>query len=492
VTQPRSSYPGLHLFDGTVRVLLAEALFPLTGLITAAFLTRRLGPEDYGLLSLAATIVSWIEWTITSVLSRATIKFVNETNDWRPPGATVLRFYLGVSSVAALALWYLATPLAILLDEASLGLYLQLFALDIPLFGLAQAHRNVLIGLGNFRQRAVTGAGRWIARLFLILLLVELGFSVPGAILGNIGASLSELLISRLYIRPSLIYRSPFSAPQVWRYSAPLFLSTLSLGFYAHLDLLALKALGGSVAQAGMLSAARNLALLPGFFASAITPLLQSTLGHLLQAGKREEAHRMGGQALRISFGLLPFVVVSVEASQEIVTWIFGPLFSSAAPLFSSLMFAALALVIIAVASAILIADGKPKRTVVLAGPLAPLACVGHILLVPQLEAFGAALVSLTVAWIGALTALLTIYRLWRIAPPLGTLWRSVVVSAGVYVLTITWRTSGAFLLLKLAILCFCIVALFFILGEFSADELTAARSFLRRSTTSTHNPHES
>jgi len=485
VTQSRSSYPGFHLLDGAVRVFLAEALFPLTGLVTAAFLTRRLGPEDYGLLSLAAVIVGWLEWTITSVLSRAAIKFVSESHDWRPTGATVVRLYLGVSSGAALTLWLLATPLAVMFDEASLSLYLQLFALDIPLFGLAQAHRNILIGLGNFRQRATTGAGRWLARLFLIILLVELGFSVPGAIVGNIGASLCELLISRLYIRPSLTCRSSFFTSQIWRYAAPLFLSTFSLGLYAHLDLFALKALGGSATQAGMLSAARNLALLPGFFASAITPLFQSTLGHLLQAKKRKEARAMSAQALRLIFSLVPFVVVSVGSSQELVIWIFGALFAPAAPLFATLMCAALALIIIAVISAIFIADGQPGRTVAFAGPLAPLACVGHLLLVPRFGAFGAALVSLAIAWIGALTALVAVYRQWRIAPSLGTLCRTAIVSVSVYVLTVMWKTSSFFLFPKLATLCLCIVALFFLLGEFSISELTSVRSLPQGPTTS-------
>jgi hypothetical protein len=114
------------------------------------------------------------------------------------------------------------------------------------------------------------------------------------------------------------------------------------------------------------------------------------------------------------------------------------------------------------------------------------------MLLIPRLGTLGAALVSLAVAWIGALTALLTVYRLWRITPPVGILWRSIVVSAGVYVLTVSWPASGVFLLFKLTVLCFCIVALFFMLGEFAASELTAARSLPWRSTTSRQNQRES
>jgi O-antigen/teichoic acid export membrane protein len=44
-----SSQPGRHVLDGTIRVFLAEALLLPTGLLTTAFLTRRLGPEGYGL-----------------------------------------------------------------------------------------------------------------------------------------------------------------------------------------------------------------------------------------------------------------------------------------------------------------------------------------------------------------------------------------------------------------------------------------------------------
>lgn len=40
--QPR----GGRMIDGTARVFLAEALLVPTGLLTVAYLTRRLGPSD--------------------------------------------------------------------------------------------------------------------------------------------------------------------------------------------------------------------------------------------------------------------------------------------------------------------------------------------------------------------------------------------------------------------------------------------------------------
>src|SRR5262245_25283426 len=161
-------HPGRHLLDGTLRVLLAEALFPVTGLVTAAFLTRSLGPDGYGLLTLAVTLVGLAEWSINSFFSRATIKHVGESTDWRPLGtvAVQLQFRMGVWAMAAM--WMLALPFALVLNEPSLVAYLALMAVDIPLFALAQAHRHVLAGTGAYHECAVASAGRWLARLLFV------------------------------------------------------------------------------------------------------------------------------------------------------------------------------------------------------------------------------------------------------------------------------------------------------------------------------------
>ena len=53
--------PGHHLLQGAALIFMADALFPLTGIITAAFLTRNLGAGHYGLLTLSSTLITWIE-----------------------------------------------------------------------------------------------------------------------------------------------------------------------------------------------------------------------------------------------------------------------------------------------------------------------------------------------------------------------------------------------------------------------------------------------
>ncbi|HEY9753106.1 MAG TPA: oligosaccharide flippase family protein, partial [Coleofasciculaceae cyanobacterium] len=134
-----------RMATGTLQVFLAEGLLLPTGILTAAYLTRQLGPEGYGVLMLATTIISWIGWSITSAFTRTTIKFVSEAEDWRPVAATVLRLHLILGVVAVAGLWLASHPLAIALGEPGMVNTLRLFAFEIPIFCLTYAHRSVMV-----------------------------------------------------------------------------------------------------------------------------------------------------------------------------------------------------------------------------------------------------------------------------------------------------------------------------------------------------------
>src|SRR5207253_8023105 len=178
-----------RMLDGTTRVFLADALILPTGILTVVFLTRRLGPDGFGLFAIASSIVLWIEASINTIFHRPTLKVVADNKDWSVVGPTIVRLHIQVSLAATFLVWLLSPSIGKLLRHDTLATYLWLFSLDIPLAGVTDAHRNLLVGIGGFRQRALSSAVRWIGRLLLIVALVELGLSVHGAILGNIGAS---------------------------------------------------------------------------------------------------------------------------------------------------------------------------------------------------------------------------------------------------------------------------------------------------------------
>jgi len=476
-----STQPGRQMLEGSIRNFFAEALFPLTALVMAAFLTRRLGPDGYGLLVLAVTLIVWIEWSLNSVFSRATIKYVGETKDWQAIGVATANLQLMVGTGAMVIVWVAAVPLSRVLNEPDVARYLCLLSLDIPIFSLVQAHRHILTGIGAFGPCAAVSAGRSVARLVLTVLLVEVGLSIDGAILGTIGASVVEFTIARRAVQPALFRRVFIAEWPLWDYAFPLFFSAVSVNCLVRLDLFALKALGGTAVQAGLYGAAQNLALLPGLVGTAVLPFLLSTLSRVLSTGDAPLGKELGRNAMRVALYLLPVAAVVAGASEEIVVFFFGELFDLSAPILAILITGSVAVLVMTVAITILIAIGNPRVALALTAPLVPIALVGHLIAIPRWGASGAATVTTLLGTAGAVAAVWTVYRLWDLAPPAGTLWRSLVIAALIFGFSLVWPVVGILILAKLLVAGVLIVLAYLALGEFSAEEMALGRNLLKQ-----------
>jgi O-antigen/teichoic acid export membrane protein len=477
----RETTHGQQLFEGTARGFAAEALLVPVGILTAAFLSRRFGPDGYGLLTLVSVVVVLVESNVAAALSRPAIKAVCEAGDWRAVGSNVLRLYLLAGVGLMMLLWTSAAPLAALLGEPALTSYLRIFALDVPVFCLAQAHRSIILGLGRYRERAYATVARWVARLVLVVLFVELGGTLVAAIYGSICASLVELLVCRLYVRPRLFGRGDYPLRQLSGDALPLVLSALLMSLYQRLDLLLLKSLGATVAEAGFYAIAQNLSLLPTLLTFSLAPALLSTLSRALRDGDDMAARAIARQAMRAVVLLSPLAALMAGAAPEIVGLIFGPQFLDAAVLLRPLIFGALALVLVAVTTTIMAAAGRPRWTLHVAWPLALSACAGHLLLIPRAGAAGAAWVTTACACAGALVTVALVGRLWHTLPPARTLARTALVSLLAYALAALIPSPGLLLVLKLPVACACVVVALVLLGEFSESELGGARALLMR-----------
>ncbi len=469
---------GRHFIGGTIRVFLAEALLLPTGLITAAFLTRNLGVAGYGLFSLATALVWWAEWSLSSLFSRPTIKLAGEADDWRPLGTTVLRAHLWLGLAGGAVFWLLAPLVAAWLHEPELTRYLRLFAVDIPLTCVAYAYRNLLVGLGNYDARALGGAVRVLTRLALMVGLVWGGLSVDGAILGTMGATVAEGLVYRAYLHIPFTFPQRFPTRQLWDYALPLFLFAMSLRIYEKLDVILIKARGGTAELAGLYSAAQNLTVVPGLFVMAFAPLLLSTLTRALRAQRTAEAFATGQQMVRFSILLLPFAGMTAGAAPGIVRVIYGLAFSGAAPFLAILIFGSLALVVFNVTTSILIAAGHAGWPFALAAPMAVAGAAGVWAIIPVGGAVGASAVIASVSWLGAAASCLVVYRLWGIRPTLGTVARSLALCAAAFLVTETWPAPGLWLVLQLALICALIPVGYLVLGEVQPHEVAWGKAW--------------
>jgi len=484
-TQPHSQWtaqPGRHMMEGSIRNLMAEALFPLTALVTAGFLTRQLGPNGYGLLVLAVSVVLLIQWSLNAIFARATIKHVSEAADWRPIGTATANLQLMVGTGAMLAIWVLAIPFGRLLGEPDLVWYVGVMAVDIPFACLVQSHRHILTGLGRFGELGLLSVGRWTVRLLLIVGFILVGWGIAGAILGMIGGTLGELLLARRMIRPVLFRWVSWTQWPLWDYALPLFVSSVCGAVFVRLDLLSLKALGGSATQAGLFGAAQNLSLLPGLLGVVVSPLVLSTVSRVRSSGDVTHAVELARNAMRASILLWPLAVLIGGSSQPLVVLIFGESFIDAAPLVRVLVGGAFVMLLTTICLTLLIAFGKPRLLVLVTGPMVVLALVGHLFAIPRWGALGAAGVTCALSLVTAIVAAWLAVKECGVGFPAASLWRSLLAAGGMLGCVGLWPATGLWVLPQLVLGSLLLMALYWVLGEFSDDEISAGRNLLRLS----------
>lgn len=466
---------------GTAAVMLGEGISLPAALVTAAVLTRGLGPEGYGRFTVAATLVTTLEWLLVAIYAKVVVKFVAEANDWRPVAATAFRAYVYSGLAIAAVLFAVAGPLAALLNDELLAPHLQLFAVEIPLFAAFIACRNVLAGLGSYRQQALAGAVRWLGRMSLIIALIHLGWAVRGAILGSIGGIVLALSVALGFVGRDVLGRPGFPLRSIAHLALPAFLLMLTVRLFDRFGLLMLNALRGAGAQVGYYGAAQNISMVTGVIVMTVSPILISTVSASRRDGSEERARHIAGGALRASLALLPFAAIVAGAADEVFVLLFGTEFEPAAPLGQWLVFVAVGLVVISVATSLLIAVGRLWRTVLLTAPLLPLSIAGHVLLIPRLGALGAAIVTTVTAMLCAAVCILAVRRELRLPPVAGTLVRAAALSAGAWMAADVWSTPGLLVVVKALLLSAAVIAGLLMSGELSGPERDALRHWWSR-----------
>jgi O-antigen/teichoic acid export membrane protein len=469
-----------HLLDGTAWGLLAEGLAMPTGLITVVYLTRVLGTDGYGLYTLTIGLVMMVLGGIGSLLARASIKFISQTEDWEPVATSVLRLYVGTGVVAALVIALFAPAIATALGEEELTGLLRLFAWTLPIEGAAQGHVQILIARSEYRRRALTRAVYWGSRVILIVGLVQAGLGPRGALLGALGAAVASLVVARWAIRPRLFGTAAPIRPLL-TFALPLFVSGTAFVLSRRLDLFALKLLGGSATEAGLYASAQTLAFMPGMLNTAFAPLLLSSMNQAYAAGRQTEAAAFGRDFMRAAFWLLPFAAMAAGAAAQVCEIAYGHDYVGAGQALRILVFAGVATTLSTTFSAIMIVTDRVRA--VLATALVPLAVALACfpIFIPRWGIAGAAASTLAGSATGLIVGLAVVVRAWRVAPPRATVLRALIISIAAWLAARTWiqpdRMGVVFLLLSAV----AIAAAFVLLGERAPTGALAFRSALRR-----------
>ncbi len=387
------------LYGSASQLAVQLTILPI-GVVVLAYLTRRLGPSTYGDYATVMTVLVWVEFALTSLLTRAIIKFVAHAQDALGTAAAMVRASAVLGACSTALVWMLSPWIALALGDQALRPLFALGSLDVALFVIGSAYVAAIAGLGRFGRRAAATSLRWPFRLGLAILLIESGFGVRGALWAVIGASLGEIVICVIacplpWRRMAPTPRRPFLAE-----AAPLLGVAMTLRLLDGGDLLMLRWFGATPGEVGSYALAMNLAMLPGLGAAAVCPVLMASIVRLRAAGRERELRQLALSVVQLAAWLIPPTVALCLASHTIVPYCFGSSFEPAARLFQVLLWAGLARMAISVAGVMLAGAGPSSWAWRVSYPLLPLALVGYISLIPRYGALGA-------AWATALTSLL-------------------------------------------------------------------------------------
>lgn len=448
--------------------LVAEGLALPTGLVTAVFLARVLGPTAYGLFALAVAFITVLEWSLAALFSRAVIKVVGDTEEWQPVAAAAIRLHLQVGAALAGLLFVMAGPLATLFGEPSLAGHFRWWSLELPVFALLSATRNIQAGIGDFRARAIAGGVRWIARLVLVVTFVSSGLAIPGAIAGSIGSVIVGCAIAQRGLRLPWWRVHGVSSNGLWTLALPLFALSLTLRLYDRLGLFVLKALGAPTAEAGFYAAAQNLAGAPIMVAQTVAPLVLARMTQALRRGNRDEAREVAGWTIELVVWLVPIAAFLAGAASDVMVFVYGPPFAQGSEAAAWLMIASVGSVAVTLATSVMVASNRGRLALSLTAPLSLLALGGFFLVLPSQGGPGAAVVTAVVASGGGLAAALVVAHLWHLRVEAMGL-AAILLSAGLsFWIGLGWHTSGVLVLVKSALVSAPIVAVYWWRGGFS------------------------
>jgi len=229
-----SARGGFFLFTGNAFQLIILA-------IGSIIIARLLGPEDYGLYSLSLVVplilAGLIDLGVSSALTRFSAKLKAEDKPQLAAGmlksGLFFKLTLGIA-MFAICFTFSDTFAIYILNRPEMGFLVKLASSLILFQAIYSTLSSVFIGLDKMQGSALIMNTQSIAKTTLSPLLVVLGFSVVGALMGHVASYIiaglvGSLLFSQYYKRLGKASNNSFSGnlKAMISYGFPLYLSAL-------------------------------------------------------------------------------------------------------------------------------------------------------------------------------------------------------------------------------------------------------------------------
>lgn len=461
----------------TILLLISQGFFLISGYAVNVGLARLLGPEDFGTFGVVISFLLVVELFVITGIPIALQKFVAENMDAsRLLLRKTLPWHLINSFAFFLIFWMSSSLIARWFKDQSLEFYIRIAALDIIFYGLYKYYLSMQNGLHQFGRQTLTGIAYAISKPLAIFALVLAGFSLTGAVIGNMLGSVGGFLVGLLLIRLPEIKGKLEEAPFLkFAFTNVFYFVGLQLLF--SIDLWFVKYhLGGEAV--GQYVSASSIAKIPYFLSLAISSALLPSISRASKAQDEKRMRDITAIALRYWLMLLLAMIVVVSSTATSLIYLFfGEKYVQAGPILA-VLFAAIALITFsAVMNTILIARDQLKPCLLSTGTLIILHVLSNAVLVPQVGGLGAAYATLIVGVAGILiNGLLLLNNIRVVLPPLSAA-RTVAAGAVVLVLAYYFPILNGHVIAKCFLLFVAFVGMLFLIRELNLADIKRLRT---------------
>jgi O-antigen/teichoic acid export membrane protein len=472
------------LARGTVLGVVAQVWQLVTAFALYRYLSVHLGLAGFGEWRVTLSVLNYVEMLVVAGLVQVAAKRLAEDP---AEAARIERGAYLAQMVLAFALFFALEAAAGLIAEALREPYLEtlirIAALDIPVVAAFALAGNLHLGRQDFSRQVAGMLAYATAKFVAIFGLVWLGFSVPGALIGNAVSSIVGFAVlftpwegTGVKLREALDEARGMGLAAV-----PFLTQSLVSGVSSDADLWFVQAAKGSAA-AGLYGGAAALAEMTSFMFAALSRVLFPSVARAGARANHALVARYATQGVRLALlvCILGVGVIAATGGAALVFVYARPEFAAAALPFTVLMVASTGRNVRATCSDVMMARGQRRQvlTIVISTTAAEIVLLAYV--TPAFGQVGAAIAAALAALVAGAAAgwelrqLLGLRVIWTL---LRASLAAAVVGLGLWVV----HPTGAWLIPAYLVAAAPYVALLLVLREFDGDDITSLRRVVAR-----------
>lgn len=443
-----------------------------------------LGPELLGSYAVVISLVSVIEMVLVKSVQQVVSKFVSENPDAKQSIRKKAALLITAIDIACFAVYFAGSGLiANAFGDPSLAPYIKLAAVLFLFQPVFSAFSGYLNGVQRFVAQAGLRTFYALAKLFLVVGLVYIGFGLFGAVGGFVIASFFGVLAS-FFMTSKKVAEKPvlFGYRRFLFFMASIVVFSVFSDLMVNIDLFAVKALSG--AQSSLLSgyyvAASTIARIFPTVISAIAFAIFPLISKATFQKNPEKARFYISNTMRYSLlGIIPVAILFASTPKELISLVYSDEYLPGAEALSILSIAFAVYAVFFVLCTIIAGSNRPKLAAGISFAALALSAVLNLLLVPQFLINGAAFATLAGSVFGLVLSAGFVLHYFRALVPWKSVLKMAVASLVIFAISAYWPVSGILLAGKyFALLCLYMLLLF-LMGEFSKMDFDVVKNII-------------